>query len=63
MMLSLGKNPARGFAPMRSYIVSCNRNGINSYTAIKMLINGQVPEYIKEILARDSKATSYKTAA
>jgi transposase len=44
---------AQGFCTMRGYLVSCQRNGVNAYKAISMLVEGQTPAFITERLARD----------
>jgi hypothetical protein len=46
---------AQGFCRMRSYIVSSQKNGINAYQAIKMLMNDETPKYIDDALAKESK--------
>jgi transposase len=45
---------AQGFCRMRSYIVSSQKNGINAYQAIKMLMNDETPKYIDDALAKES---------
>jgi transposase len=44
----------QGFCKMRSYIVSSQKNGVNVYQAIKMLVNGEVPQFITTRLAMES---------
>ena len=39
---------AQGFLRMRSYLDSCMKNGINGFEAIKMLLNGELPEFIRK---------------
>ena len=39
---------AKGFLRMRGYIDSCGKHGINSFQAIKMLLNGELPEFINK---------------
>jgi transposase len=38
---------AKGFCKMRGGIVSCKKNGISAYDAIKALVKGKTPEFIK----------------
>ena len=42
------KHMARGFLRMRGYMDSCGKNGINGFQAIKMLLNGELPEFIRK---------------
>jgi hypothetical protein len=38
---------------MRGYIVTCDKNGISVYAAIKSLVQGKAPEFIKAMIASD----------
>jgi transposase len=42
------KHMARGFLRMRGYMDSCGKNGINGFQAIKMLLTGELPEFIRK---------------
>ncbi|MDR1049640.1 MAG: transposase [Deltaproteobacteria bacterium] len=44
---------ARGLCKMRGYIVSCKMNDISAYESIKMVVQGQTPEFIKARLSSD----------
>jgi transposase len=44
---------AQGFCKMRDYIVSCKKNDISAYESIKMVVQGQTPEFIKTRLSSD----------
>ena len=39
---------AKGFLRIRGYMDSCGKNGINGFQAIKMLLNGELPEFIRK---------------
>jgi transposase len=41
---------AQGFCRMRSYLVSCSKNGIGKYEAIKMILEKETPQFIREWL-------------
>jgi transposase len=45
---------ARGFCRMRGYLISCKKNGISSYDAITMLMEGRIPAFITEALQKVS---------
>jgi transposase len=48
---------AERFCKMRSYIVTCKKNGLSAYHAIEMVIKGQTPEFIKNrLIIEDRKA-------
>ncbi|MDR1049985.1 MAG: transposase [Deltaproteobacteria bacterium] len=44
---------AQGFCKMRGCIVSCKKNDISACESIKMLVQGQTPEFIKAGLSSD----------
>jgi transposase len=45
---------AQGFCKMRGHIIaSCKKNDISAYESIKMLVQGQTPEFIKARLSLD----------
>ncbi|MDR1050357.1 MAG: transposase [Deltaproteobacteria bacterium] len=44
---------ARGFRKMRGHIISCKKNDISACESIKMLVQGQTPEFIKAGLSSD----------
>jgi transposase len=42
---------AKGFCKMRGYVVFCKENGISAYDAIKAIVKGKTPEFIKAKLS------------
>ncbi|MDR1050078.1 MAG: hypothetical protein LBP95_03175 [Deltaproteobacteria bacterium] len=44
---------ARGFSKMRGRVASCKKNDISAYESIKMVVQGQTPEFIKAGLSSD----------
>jgi transposase len=44
---------ARGFCKMRGHIAGCKKNDMSAYESIKMLVQGQTPEFIKARLSSD----------
>jgi hypothetical protein len=44
-----------GFLRMMGYLDSCRKNGIKGIDAIKILILGEVPEFVANILDNDFK--------
>ena len=41
---------AQGFLRMRSYMDTCMKHGINGFQAIKMLADGELPDFVKKWL-------------
>ncbi|MDR1042121.1 MAG: hypothetical protein LBR80_18520 [Deltaproteobacteria bacterium] len=54
---------ARGFCRMRGYVVSCERNGINAFKAISMLIEGRTPTLISQRLPKPESTVPMRDAA
>jgi transposase len=58
-----GMEFVKGFCRIRGYIVSCQKNRINPYQAIVMMLDGEVPAFIKEELAKDDNNQNSRKAA
>jgi transposase len=54
---------ARGFCRMRGYLVTCKKHGISAGEAIRMIVNNEVPQFIREALSLDKNNDSLRKAA